>query len=251
MAVAVGLWQRRRGALLISLWWFLLLLVANPGWFGFPGSGALTNFALFIAAYILAGVLIGDMLGQLTSRFRFWRWFGITATLVVVGVGLGGTRVRSWDARVFKYSMVTRPDSRAMEWIQENTPQESRFLVNSFFAYDGSVIVGSDGGWWLPLLAKRANTAPPYTYDLEQEPRPGYREWIKSLLEQFQEAGLDDSATLTMLKERGITHVYVGQQQGRVNYGGPHVLDPEELLRSARYQIVYHQDRVWVFKVMW
>ncbi len=251
VAVAVGLWQRRRGALLMSLWWFLLLLVANPGWLGFPGSGALTNFALFIAAYILAGVLMGDMLGQLASRFRFWRWFGIAATLVVVGVGVGGTRVRSWDARVLKYSMVTRPDSRAMEWIQENISRESRFLVNSFFAYDGSVIVGSDGGWWLPLLAQRANTVPPYTYDLEQEPWPGCREWINSLTEQLQEAGVDDSATLTMLKERGITHVYVGQQQGRVNYGGPHVLDPEGLLRSARYQMVYHRDRVWVFKVMW
>ena len=251
VAVAVGLWQRRRGALLISLWWFLLLLIANPGWLGFPGSGALTNFALFIAAYILAGVLIGDMLGQLASQFRFWRWFGIVATLIVIGVGIGGTRVRSWDARMSKYSMISRPDSRAMEWIQENIPGESRFLVNSFFAYDGSVIVGSDGGWWLPLLAQRENTVPPYTYDLEQELWPGCREWINSLTEQLQKAEVDDPATLTMLKEHGVTHVYVGQQQGRVNYGGPHVLNPEGLLRNARYQMVYYRDRVWVFKIMW
>jgi hypothetical protein len=137
-----------------------------------------------------------------------------------------------------------------MAWIRENTPEDARFLVNSFFAYGGSVVVGSDGGWWLPFMTGRANTVPPLNYGTEQGPQPDYREWVNDLTRQIQGMGMDDPATLTMLRERGITHVYIGQQQGRVNYSGPDVLDPEALLRSARYRLVYYQDRVWVFEVV-
>jgi hypothetical protein len=138
-----------------------------------------------------------------------------------------------------------------MEWIQENTSEEAVFLVNSFFAYGGSAIVGSDGGWWLPLLAERANTVPPLNYGIEQGPQFGYQEWVNDLTRQLQGAEMDDPTILAMLQERGITHVYIGQQQGRVNYTGPHVLDPNALLRSAYYRSVYHRDRVWVFEVVW
>ncbi len=252
VAVAAGLWRRRRGVLMMSLWWFLLLIAANPAWLHLPGSGAISNFALFIAAYIPAGVMIGDLFARLVDWLGPQRWFvALTTLLLVVGIGLGGVRVRMGDVRVHQHAMVTRPDLRAMAWIRDKTPEEARFLINSFFAYGGSVIVGSDGGWWLPLLAGRANTVPPLNYDIEQGPWPGYQEWINDLTRQIQGAGMDDPVTLALLKERGITHVYVGQRQGRVNYGGPDVLDPEVLLYSAYYRLVYHQGRVWVFEVVW
>ncbi|MFQ6100904.1 MAG: DUF6541 family protein [Anaerolineae bacterium] len=249
VAAAVGLWQRRRGVLVMSLWWFLLLIATNPDWLQLPGSGAISNHALFMAAYIPAGVLIGGLLGREVSRLS-WKGSGALVTLLVAVVGLGGARVRMGDVRVAQHAMVTRPDLRAMAWVRENTPEEARFLINSFFAYGGGVVVGSDGGWWLPLLAGRANTVPPLNYGTEQGPRPGYREWVNEPTRQIQEAGMDDPETLALLEERGITHVYIGQQQGRVNYSGPDVLDPGALLDSVHYRLVYHQDRVWVFEVV-
>ncbi|MDY6877943.1 MAG: DUF6541 family protein [Chloroflexota bacterium] len=250
VAAAAGLWRRRREVLLLSLWWFLLCIVTNPGWVRLPGSGAISNFALFIAAYIPAGVLIGDLFGQLMAQWGPRMRRSALATLLVVGVGLGGARLRMEDIRVSQHALVTRPDMRAMAWIRENTPEDARFLVNSFFAYGGSVVVGSDGGWWLPFLTGRANTVPPLNYGTERGPEPDYREWVNDLTRQIQGMGIDDPATLTMLQERGITHVYIGQQQGRVNYGGPDVLDPETLLGSTRYQLVYYQDRVQVFRLV-
>jgi hypothetical protein len=250
VAVAAGLWRRRRGVLLMSLWWFLLFIATNPGWARLPGSGAISNFALFIAAYIPAGVLIGDLFGRLMARLGPRVWLSALATLLVVGVGLGGARLRMGDMRVSQHALVTRSDLRAMAWIRENIPEDARFLVNSFFAYGGSVVVGSDGGWWLPLMAGRANTVPPLNYGTEQGPQPDYREWVNDLTRQIQGVGMDNSATLTMLRERGITHVYIGQQQGQVNYSGPETLDPEALLRSTHYRLVYYQDRVWIFEMV-
>ncbi len=250
LAVAAGLWQRRREVLLVCTWWFLLLVATNPAWLGLPGSGAISNFALFIAVYILAGVLIGDLFGWLMARLPSRSWYAALTALLLAGLGLRGSLIRLGDLRPFQHAMVTRPDVRAMAWIRENTPEDSRFLVNSFFAYGGSVVVGSDAGWWLPLMAGRANTVPPLNYGTEQGPWPEYRVWVNGLTEQIQRAGVGDPTTLALLREREITHVYIGQQQGKVNYSGPNVLGPRALLDSAYYQLVYHQDRVWVFEVV-
>jgi len=250
VAVAVGLWRRRRGVLLMSLWWLLLLISANPSWLQLPGNGVISNYALFIAVYILAGVLVGGLLGWVMSWLRPWRWSGVLAALLVVGVGLRGARVRMGDMRVAQHAMVTRPDLRAMTWIRENTPYKAAFLINSFFAYGENAVVGSDGGWWLPLLAGRANTVPPLNYGTEQKLWLGYIGWVNEPTRLIQEWGTDSPAILALLQEREITHIYIGQQHGRVNYTGPDVLVPDELFHSTHYRPVYHQDRVWVFEVV-
>jgi len=250
VAIAAGLWWRRRGVLLISLWWFLLFIATNPSWLRLPGRQVIRNHTLFMATYIPAGVLFGNLLGRLVGRVaESRRWYGMLAALTAVVVGLWGVPTRMGDVGVQEHALVTRPDLRAMAWVRENTPQGARFLVNSFFAYGGGVIVGSDGGWWLPLLAERDNTVPPLNYNLEEEPWAGYRLWLKEPTRQMGEVGIGDPAMLAMLRERRITYLYVGQQQGGVNYDGPDVLDPEALLGSEHYEAVYHQDRVWVFEV--
>ena len=249
VAVSVGLWRRKREVLLVAVWWLLLFIATNPELFLLPGTGAISNFALFVAIYIPAAVLIGYAGGELVNELRPLVPGQVVASVVVVAIGLGGLFVRARDVDPATYAMVTRPDVQAMAWVRENTPEDARFLVNSFTAYGGSVVVGSDGGWWLPLLAKRANTVPPLNYGTEQGPRPGYREWVNEVTARVQETGIDDPATLALLEERGVTHVYIGQRQGRVNYGGPYVLDPETMRLSTAYQPLYHRDRVWVFGI--
>jgi len=276
VSILWGLWRREKGVALISLWSFLILLAANPQWLRLPGEGALSNFAVFIAAYIPVSVLGGYLLGQVASsklqvasgracperspelRRRVVeglqvasapRFLAIALLVFVFVIGVWGGRQRLSDLQVMPHALATRPDIRAAEWIQENTPQDARFLVNSFFAYDDTVIVGSDGGWWLPLLARRQTTLPPLNYGSERGPRPDYVHWINALTTEIQNKGIAHPDVLALLRARGVTHVYVGQRQGRVNYGGPHVLEPEQLLASPNFRPVYHQDRVWVFEV--
>lgn len=248
LAVAVGLWQKKREVLLVALWWFLLLIATNPTWVRLPGSGAISNFALFIAAYIPFGILVGGWIGGKLSLVASEQKRGMLLALLVIGVGAYGARMRLRDIYIAPHALITRPDMRAMQWIKENIPEDAKFLVNSFFAYGGSVIVGSDGGWWLPVLAARENTVPPLNYGTEQGPGVEYRLQINAVWQQLQEKGVDAPEALALLKQRNIRYLYIGQQQGRVNYTGPSVLDPERLVNSAAYQPVYHQDRVWVFE---
>ena len=75
------------------------------------------------------------------------------------------------------------------------------------------------------------------------------REQVHELARQMQVRDSDDPALLDLLQEVGVTHVYVGQKQGRVNYAGDHTIDPERLAASPNYELLYHQDRVWVFEI--
>jgi hypothetical protein len=250
VSVAVGLWRRQRGVLLVSLWWFLLLVITNPRWVSLPGTGAISNFALFIAFYIPAGILIGNVLGWLMGLASARaRWVVAVVAVCVIALGVVGARWRVRDMRVYEHSLVARQDLEAMAWIRENTPEDARFLVNSFPAYGGTLVAGSDAGWWIPLLAGRGNSLPPLNYGAEQGPLPDYVSRVNELTRQLAEMDLDAPDTVQMLCERGLTHVYIGQRQGRVNYGGPHVLLLEEMLRSPSYSLLYQEDKVAILKI--
>ncbi len=267
VSIIWGLWRREKGVALTCLWWLLILLAANPQWLYLPGEGVLTNFAVFIAAYIPACLLAGYMLGQIASYKTYpdgstfahraegsqgtneHKSLALILLVFVIIAGIWGARERLADLPVASSTLVTRPDIRAAEWIRENTPQNARFLVNSVFAYDNTLIIGSDGGWWLQFLAQRQTTVPPMNYASEQGPRPDYPIWVNALPTEIQNKGIADPNVLALLRTRGITHVYIGQRQGRVNNAGAYVLEPEQLLASQNYRLIYHQDRVWVFGI--
>jgi hypothetical protein len=180
------------------------------------------------------------------SRNRFACSF--LAVLLFSGVGLLGVRHRIAEVRPSFYSLATRPDVMASSWLMQNTSPEARILINSFPAFGNSVIVGSDGGWWLPLLSRRETTVPPINYVFEKEPRPGYLNYINSLTFEIQAKGVQDPSIISLLKDRNISYVYIGQLQGHVNSPAP-LFAVDELFNDPQFRLVYHQDRVWIFEV--
>jgi hypothetical protein len=258
LGLGLGLWQRRRGVLLIAVWWFLLLFATNPDWLELPGAGVISNFALFIFIYLPAGIFSGVLIAALTRSLErpedlpkaTRRWALALGLLVMLGLGIWGVGERLGDLDVDHHALVTRPDVRAAAWIRENPLPGDRFLVNSFPTYADSSIVGSDAGWWLPLLAGRQTTVPPLNYSSERGPTPDYEQRVNELSRQVREAGPADEEVVARLQGEGVTHVYIGQRQGQVNNTGPAALDPRELVDSPHYRLLYHQDRVWIFELV-
>lgn len=252
-ALGAGFWRRERNFAIVALWWLLIMIAANPQWLNLPGAGAITNFAVFITAYLPVSVLVGAVAGWLVDVSPGKKNSVISGSfaLVIFAIALGiwGSLQRINDINVAEHALVTRADLRAAEWIQNNTDTGAKFLVNSFFAYGGSAIVGSDGGWWLPLLSNRQTTLPPLTYTSEGGPRPDYREWINSLTAEFLDGDLDSREVLDKLSRRKVTHVYIGHQDGQVNYSGAR-LDGEQLSKSKSFKEIYHQDRVRIFEII-
>jgi hypothetical protein len=244
-----GILKRNGKIIIVGGWCLLILLIANPGWIGLPGAGAINNFSVLIAAYLPAGLLIGAGLAWIFEKMLRIRFSGVILATILISTALWGSRMRMSDVNPSFHALATRPDIRAGEWIQENLPPDSLILVNSFAAFGDTSVVGSDGGWWMPLLGERKTTLPPILYISETGLRPDYIAWVNELTFQIYEKGMEHPDVIASLTERGVTHVYVGQLQGRANYGGP-VIEPGILRISPHFRQIYHQDRVWVFEFL-
>jgi len=237
---AVGFIRRNHGVIVTALWVGTLLLLTNPYALRLPGTGIVNNFAVLIALYIpvslAGGFLASQMMGLAAGRFPQAEKM---AALLFVLVALLSI-LRTPPTLAEENMLVTDADVRAMEWIQKNTASNSKFLVNYFF-HLGETVVGSDAGWWIPLLTGRKNTVPPITYRSEEPNEPNYGEEVGILARRLEDLSFDDPETVRLLKKEGITHIYLGEKGGN--------LSPEEFLGSPCYEESYHRDRVWIFKV--
>jgi hypothetical protein len=262
--LAVGIVRRNKELMIFTVWWVLIILVTNPNWLGLSGAGAITNFTIVIAFYIPISVLLGsslDWLPKLAGKLNhenlgdLWSRiiqviFPSLIALIICGMGIWRLSARIDDLDLSSYELVTQPDLRAMVWIKANTPTDSRFLVNSFSAYSGTVIVGSDAGWWLPLLAARGNSVPPLTYAAERTSPSDLSDRLISSYNTLKENGITSAKVWEMLKSQHISYIYIGQRQGRVNNSGPQLLDPQEIIKDSHFKLVYHEDRVWIFALL-
>mgnify|MGYP001109296361 CR=1 FL=1 len=244
LAALGALWSLRHRPLviLVAPWMGVVILVTNPHLVGLPGAGLMTNFFIALALYVPVSILGGYLVGEgLTWLARRGRLAGYAAVVAVLAVGVWGARARA-TVLDRSHQVVTPADEQAMTWIREHTPPDARFLTNAFFAYGGGLVAGSDAGWWIPLLTGRGNTMPPMLYGSEVSSVPGYLSRVNDFVRAVQSAPLDDPATLRLLRQQGVSHVYVGAK------GGP-LLSVEELQRSDAYRPVYHQDSIWIFEI--
>jgi hypothetical protein len=252
ISIGWGLLRRDQRVEVIAIWCVLAFFSANPSLLHLPGEGAINNFAVFIAAYIPVSILVGGALGWLIdTKPLLQRNLALAGlTIAMAGLAMWGASQRLGEVHTAQGELATRSDLRAIDWIRQNTRADARFLVNSFFAYGNTVIVGSDGGWWLPLLAQRQTMLPPLTYASEQGSRPDYREWVNALPDKLFKMGIVSPDAHDLLRERGIAYIYIAQRQGRVNYDGTSILQSTQLVASPFFRPVYHQDRVWIFEVV-
>jgi hypothetical protein len=249
--VALGWSILRRDWIVVSigLWVLALALLPAGRLVRIPGTNMVDSFAVLIALYMPVALLVGWLIGQVASLAM--RWMGkagpwaLSATVLAIALwaALGQSKIIRPS-----FILVTRPDMRAMAWIRDNTPPNARFLVEGFRIYGGTSAVGADAGWWIPLLTGRENTMPPqYALVNEVQAEPGYSQRVVDLVAQLEEVSPASEQGLRLLCDRGITHVYVGQGQGKVGTGAEQLFAADALLSSDEFTPVYRDGRVIVF----
>ncbi len=274
LGLLLALWQRVWQGVLLAVWAVLIVLSMVPRAVGLPGTGAidaLTAFGtLFIALVPLAAyALVQTYLGIAQAAARRWPTApvqhistGIAAAALGV-VLLGGLPhqaqiIPRGIATYGNAQLVTPADMQAMAWIAANTAPESRFLVNSFPAYGGTMLAGSDAGWWLPLLAHRASTLPPITYGSEAATPPDFLQQVNAFAVALRGKPLTDTTptiidattpeALATLRAAGVSHVYIGAASVPVATAIDQ-LDISRLQASPAYEIVYDQEGVLIFRL--
>jgi hypothetical protein len=238
-------WARswRMGALV--LWVVVVLLAANPNLVGLPGAGLLTNFAALIALYLVVAPLAGYALAWGQQRLPRHPVAPAVVALAVAGACAWGL---AWQARIVDrqaFMLVGPADAQAMAWIGAHTPPDARFLADSMFVDAGTALVGTDAGWWIPLLARRGNTVPPRTYLSERPEQPDYVEQVNTFGRAIQTVALASPEGVRLLCGAGVRYIYSGQ---RADSNGH--IDRATLARSPLYRQIYNQGGVAIFELV-
>lgn len=252
LSAAAMVWaalRRQWTAISPAAWALILIALPAGGLIRLPGASFMQSFAVLIALYIPVGLLIGWLVGQVAvplSQSGRWGPALVLVTLLLVADRGGWSQITIVQP---SFRMVFPADEIAMRWIKENTPSDARFLVNGFTIYNETSSVGSDAGWWIPLLAQRENTMPPqYALFNEKPLTPGYTRAVTQLVRDLQAISPASPEGLRLLCQWGITHAYVGQAQGRVRFEETMPLLPvKELMALPAFALIYQQDRVRVF----
>jgi hypothetical protein len=246
-------WSLVRGRWVVAaagLWVAGLASLVAAGLIRLPGANLMQNFAVLIALYMPAGLLAGWLIGSVAAAFESWG--AALARPALAAAILASAGVAAWRqqrlVQPMTYAIVTRPDLRAMDWIRANTAPDARFLAEGFRIYEGQSAVGSDAGWWIPMLADRANTMPPQYALVNEAPiQPDYSRRVVELVASLETASPGSPEGVRLLCANGVTHIYVGQRQGLASVEKIQLFSPGELSASPAFRLVYHQDRVYIF----
>lgn len=235
IALILGLWRREPLMIFLLAWTTMMLILSTTQ----LASVFMDTISVIISLYFPASVVVGWLIVVFVDWLHtYWKsthwlvwisllclfvWGGITGSLIVQP----------------SLAYVREDDLSAMEWIRSGTTDSAYFAVNTFnWKYLPNYVVGSDAGYWIPLLTRRRTVTLPMTYPRERSSKP---DLIDSLVSLHQLQGhLASPEALAFLRREGITHVYIGQR------GGPIVV--EELLKSPAFDLQYQRGSVYVFQ---
>ncbi len=245
-----GLIQRRWVIASLGLWIIGLASLVAGRLIHLPGANLMQNFAVLIALYIPVGLLGGWFIGQIAQLAEKQSLFKgqIIITVTALCVAFWGALIQSNVQKPQTFAIVSPPDLTAMAWIRKNIPSDALFLVEGFRIYNGRSAVGADAGWWIPLLAKRANTMPPQYALVNEAPIEwDYTQHVTDLVADLEKKSPTSAEGMKLLCSWGVTHVYIGQGQGKVGAGAVQLFPPEVFVSTNAFNLVYRQDRVYIF----
>ena len=147
----------------LATWGLLVLLMSTPWGVRLgPFRPDLFNIVVFFPAAVLLGDLLvsaGAALGHVWRPVAGWA----ALALALLGLSLWGVRETGSILNATTV-FVTPADVAALNWVQQNTPADARFLINTT-SWQGPVYRGVDGGYWLQPYSGRSTLLPPVVYD--------------------------------------------------------------------------------------
>lgn len=219
----------------LTLWSLLLLIPSRY-------ILLIDSVSVLISLFIPLTIIIGwglSRLEQVTSSKNSILLRNGTTLAVILILSLSGT-VTKLTYPINHDSYVRPSDMAAMEFIKNKISEDAYFMINIYrFPFSDTLMVGSDAGYWIPLLANRRTVIPPMGFTSERVKDPYYNDKLRKI-EQLSHR-ITSAEGIEMLKEMGVTHIYIGERGGTMN--------PEELLSSNNFTLIYQTGPVYIFQV--
>ncbi|MDR3576628.1 MAG: hypothetical protein P4L50_22400 [Anaerolineaceae bacterium] len=221
----------------LAIWTALLVLMALPWGIQLnpfrPDQVAIILFlpaALLVSELLMAAYdVLAKKLNPLAAK--------LTLALAIVGL-VGWGLIETADVLNTGTILATQADLSAIQWIQENTPQQAHFFINAALWQTGSYR-GVDGGYWLETLAGRRTLVPPAMYGWGARPEINQvNAWARRASSL---AGCTDDFW-ALIKETGSQYVYVKQGVGK--------LQPDQLNACSGLTVIYRKQGVFIYEVV-
>ena len=135
-------------------------------------------------------------------------------------------------------TLVSEDDLEALNWINENTPEDARFFINTTY-WLNNVYRGVDGGGWLLPYTGRWALVPTVFYGFS--PDQAYRQQLQDWGERASQITTCSEDFWTLIEEAELDWVYLREGSGS--------LQPIALEDYAGITSVYTNDTVWIFAV--
>jgi hypothetical protein len=232
--------KQRSIAFILTLWLLILFLLANLDVFKLPGSGLITNLSVEIFLFIPISILGGYFLGQLLVSwkelipYRFIILSNILLFIIFGSIAYIGSR--QLVAILNPITILSRQaDLPAMEWVTEHIPENETIVINPF-AWGYGLYAGNDGGYWIEPLTGRLTLPPPVLYGLSTSASE-----ISQLSQGIISASNNPAELRDLLVSQDLHYIFIGARGG--------VIPPEKLASSGLFELLYHQDGVWILSV--
>jgi hypothetical protein len=244
-AVLLGIFSKEWHIVLLPLGVLLLQSYAFGTFINLPFSNFIIVFSIVILLYIPLSFLMGYLFSKVAGFLD--KYSNIIPALLLITFSLFFLYSNKNLINKKKYEYVTWADQRAFEWINENIGESARFLVDGFNIYNGTSSVGSDAGWWIPLLTERANTMPPQYALLNETPiDPNYSKNVVEIINTFTQTDPTTEEGISAMCQWGISHIYIGQKGGLMNQAQP-LLNWHDWPDTSSLELIYAQDRVKIY----
>jgi len=241
-----ALWALGLAGLLLALWrgqgrWLagwgavIALLCLPRGLRLGPFSPHHYVMVLFLPASVLGGYALVSLIDRLPARAGVWKR-ALAALLALIAGAAGMYFTRNVVNPVTR--LADQADLQALDWIQVSTPADARFLINTTYWQDGWYR-GVDGGAWILTRTGRRVIQPPPFFAFGDE------DYVRQVTDQAKRASQltgCDQAFWDLVREAGITHVYVHDGRGS--------LTARALRRCGGLIPVYAVDGVSLFEVV-
>lgn len=232
-------WIKKSKVVITFTIWFILLLL--PSRYAFIIDATSVRISLFIPLAVIIGTISPSIPALfIRSCNDVHRVYKTIMPIFLAVLYIGGAITAIFTPLIHD-GYLRKNDLKAMEFIKEYIPTDAYFMVNLYrFPFSDILMVGSDAGYWIPLLANRKAVAPPMIFTFERVSDPGYADNLRQL--EGLNGDLVSDESLNILRKEGITHIYTGVRGGPIN--------PEKLLLSSDYRLIYQDDGVFIFELL-
>ena len=206
LATLVGIIRRNTLTFTVLSWTLTLIAMGNLYLLNNPTLNFTNLGAILIMLYLPIGLVIGTAVSELytlaPTNYKKQIKFATLALILIIAIP--ATYKQATAIEPYRH-FITDTDINAMNWINNNVPEDATFAINTYF-WLPNFAHGTDAGYWIPYFTNRdITTSSMISADAPSE----YRQRIL-VVSQASEHLENDLGALETLYDSGVEYIYIG-----------------------------------------